>query len=63
MATSAQSGMRSMELSTGNVLNVWDTGTTRSRTKREDLRARTAETTGDTAHGVPGTLTGDLTNA
>ena len=49
-------------MSTGNALNAWDTGTTQSLTLMEDLPAKTAETTGDTAHGVPGTSTGDLTS-
>ena len=60
--TSAQSELKETALSTGNALNAWDTGTTQSLTLMEDLPAKTAETTGDTAHGVPGTSTGDLTS-
>lgn len=60
--TSAQSELKEKALSTGNAQNAWDTGTTQSLTLMEDLPAKTAETTGDTAHGVPGTLTGDLTS-
>ena len=59
---SAQSELKETALSTGNALNAWDTGTTQSLTLMEDLPALTAETTGDTAHGVPGTSTGDLTS-
>jgi len=62
MAISAQLELFETALSTGNAQNAWDTGITLFLTMKKDQHARTAEMTSDIAHGVLGTLTGDLTN-